>query len=317
MTDAEYVDLEKSTIVRTQDQMRWRRLLWPGGRILSAVAPGLAAQLAERLLLSPPRAPRPAAEIALLASARARPVRVGRRRIETWTWGRGPRVLLVHGWGGRGAELGAFVAPLVQRGFSVVSFDAPGHGASDRGPATLVEMTAAIHEVGGAREPIAGLVAHSVGAVAATRALHEGLEVAAAVYVAPAADLVGPAVRFGQALGLSRDVRERMQQRIEARAGQPWSAFQVTRLAPTLETPLLVIHDRGDAEVPWQHGVAISQAWPGAELLITDGLGHHRILRAPDVVAAAVAFVAARTAQHWQTPQLDRDFVESLPALAH
>src|SRR5262245_63019570 len=111
MTDAEFVDLEKSTIVRTQYQSRWRQLLWPSGRILSAVSPDLAARLAERLLLAPPRARRRTTELALLASARARPMRVGGRRIETWMWGRGPRVLLVHGWGGRGAELGAFVGP--------------------------------------------------------------------------------------------------------------------------------------------------------------------------------------------------------------
>jgi hypothetical protein len=30
---------------------------------------------------------------------------------------------------------------------------------------------------------------------------------------------------------------------------------------------------------------------------MTEGLGHRRILRDPDVVAAAVAFVAARTAE--------------------
>jgi len=39
-------------------------------------------------------------------------------------------VLLVHGWGGRGAQLASFVEPLVARGFSVLTFDAPGHGAS-------------------------------------------------------------------------------------------------------------------------------------------------------------------------------------------
>jgi hypothetical protein len=38
----------------------------------------------------------------------------------------------------------------------------------------------------------------------------------------------------------------------------------------------------------------IVHAWPGAGLRITDGLGHRRILRDPDVIAAAVAFLAAR-----------------------
>ncbi|PYN53231.1 MAG: TetR family transcriptional regulator, partial [Candidatus Rokuibacteriota bacterium] len=110
------------------------------------------------------------------------------------------------------------------------------------------------------------------------------------------ADLVSPSVRFAAALGFTPAVRERMRQRIEARVGRSWSAFDAAALAPSLDAPLLVIHDRGDGEVPWQHGLAITHAWRGAGLLMTDGLGHRRILRDPDVVAAAVAFVNGRTA---------------------
>ena len=216
--------------------------------------------------------------------------------VETWVWGAGPSVLLVHGWGGRGAQLGAFVEPLTTRGFSVVTFDAPGHGASDGGLLTIPEMTDAILAVAAARGPLAGLIAHSVGATAATRALYEGLDAGAVVLVGPAADLVSPSVRFAAALGFTPAVRERMRQRIEARVGRSWSAFDAAALAPSLDAPLLVIHDRGDGEVPWQHGLAITHAWRGAGLLMTDGLGHRRILRHPDVVAAAVAFVNARTA---------------------
>ena len=317
MTDAEYVLMEKSTIVRSHREPPWLPLARTANRALSALAPGRAARLAERLFLTPPRTRRPAAEIDLLAGARARPMRANGRRIETWVWGAGPSVLLVHGWGGRGAQLGALVDPLIARGFSVVTFDAPGHGASDPGPVTIPEMTAAIREVAAARGRLAGLVAHSVGALAATRALYEGLEVAAAVYVGPAAELVSPAARFAETLGFSRDVRERMRQRIEARVGRPWSAFDVTALAPALHTPLLVVHDRGDAEIPWQHGVVTTRAWRGAELLLTDGLGHRRILRAPEAVAAAVAFLAARTEERRPRPLPDADFVESLPALAY
>jgi pimeloyl-ACP methyl ester carboxylesterase len=80
--------------------------------------------------------------------------------------------------------------------------------------------------------------------------------------------------------------------------------------------PLLVVHDRGDAEVAWQHGLAIARAWRGAEFLMTDGLGHRRILKDPDVVAAAVAFVVARAAERRLVPRPDADLVNSLPALA-
>jgi pimeloyl-ACP methyl ester carboxylesterase len=206
-------------------------------------------------------------------------------------------VLLVHGWGGRGAQLGALVGPLVARGFSVVTFDAPGHGASDAGTVTMPEITAAIRAVADSRGPLAALVAHSGGATAAVRALWEGLDTGAVVLIGPAADLVTPALRFSETFGFSRDVRERMHRRIEARVGRSWSVFDAIELAPSLTPPVLVIHDRGDAEIPWQHGAAIARAWRRSEMLMTEGLGHRRILRDPDVVGAAVAFVAARTAE--------------------
>jgi pimeloyl-ACP methyl ester carboxylesterase/RimJ/RimL family protein N-acetyltransferase len=316
MTDAEFVRFEESTIVRSTREPAWLPLARAANRALSALAPERAAAVAERLFLTPPRTRRPRAEVELLAGASARPMRVGSRRIETWTWGAGPRVLLVHGWGGRGAQLGALVAPLVARGFSVTAFDAPGHGASAGGGlVTIPEMTAAIREVAAGHGPVAGLVAHSLGAVTATRALYEGLDAGAAVYVGPAAELVGPSVWFTEALGFSRDVRERMHRRIERRVGRRWSAFDVKAMAPALDTPLLVVPDRGDAEVPWQHGDAIARAWRGAEFLMTDGLGHRRILRAPEVVDAAVAFLAARAGA--RVPRPDAELVEALPALAY
>jgi pimeloyl-ACP methyl ester carboxylesterase len=316
MTDAEYLDMEKSTIVRSSKRRRLLPLIRAGNRALSALAPSAAARLAERWFLTPPRASRPPAEIALLATARARPLFVGTRRIEVWLWGSGPSVLLVHGWGGRGAQLGSFVEPLVARGFSVLTFDAPGHGAADTGRVTMPELVAATRAVAATRGRLAGLIAHSAGAAVATRALYEGLDAGAVVLVSPTADMDGPATSFTAALGFSREVGEAMRRRLEARVGRPFSTFDVTALAPALTAPALVIHDRGDAEVPWQHGRVITRAWPGAALLLTDGLGHRRILRDRDVVAAAVAFLAARTEERRLAPLGTPDLVTPDPLAA-
>ncbi|HUG38091.1 MAG TPA: alpha/beta fold hydrolase [Candidatus Limnocylindrales bacterium] len=307
MTDLEFVAMENSTTVRSQRHSRLLPLIRTGTRALSILAPALAGRLAERWFLTPPRPRRPAAEIALLGTAQARPIYVGARRIETWRWGVGPSVLLVHGWGGRGSQLGSFVGPLVRQGFSVVTFDAPGHGASSAGIVTVPEIIGAIRAVAGSREPLAGLIAHSLGATAAVRALYEGLASGAVVLIAPPADLAGPAVWFTEALGFSRAARDGMHRRIEARVGLPWSAFDVATLAPALTAPLLVVHDRDDAEVPWQDGTVITRAWPGAEILMTGGLGHRRILRDPDVVATGVAFLTARAAERGLAVTADED----------
>src|SRR5215510_15121957 len=202
--------------------------------MLSALAPSVAVRLAERRFLTPPRSRRPGTEVALLTTARARPLFVGARHIELWLWGSGPTVLLVHGWGGRGTQLGAFVEPLAARGFSVITFDAPGHGASGSGAVTLPQMVEATRAAAATRGPLAGVIAHSLGATVAARALYEGLDAGAAVFVAPAADLVTPASSFTATLGFSREVGEAMQVRVESRVGRPFSAFDVAKLAPAL-----------------------------------------------------------------------------------
>ena len=59
----------------------------------------------------------------------------------------------------------------------------------------------------------------------------------------------------------------------------------------TLSIPTLVIHDDRDTDIPWKDGRAVADAWPGAEFLLTHGLGHRRILRDPAVVTAITEFI--------------------------
>jgi len=294
MTDLEFLAMQNSTSVRSSKPSLAARLLRPGFATLSALAPALAARAAERRFLTAPRHPAPARETAMLAGARTAIVRVDGAPVTTWTWGHGPRILLVHGWGGRGAQLASFVEPLVASGCSVVTFDAPGHGTSPQARSSIVAFLAAIQAIDRTLGPVRGIVAHSIGTVAAARALRDGLPAAAAVFIAPPADLVLQSHTILEALGFGRQARELMQARIERRLGVPWSALDVRSYAPDMRTPLLVVHDRDDAEVPWQDGAIIARGWPGAVLSTTGGLGHRRILRDPCVVRAATTFVTER-----------------------
>ena len=293
---------ETSTIVRSFG-LPWRqRLALAGVGSLSHVAPGAAAWAAERLFLTPPRHHAPGRERDLLARARPGTVRVDGRRLATWTWGAGPRILLVHGWGGRGAQLGAFVEPLVASGFSVAWFDGPAHGASEGRLATIPEMAAALRGVVAALGPVRGIIAHSGGAVvsgwAVRRWLLDGfVDLPEAIaLIAPPADFRGYLERFAEACGLTAGARDRLDRRLTARVGVPPEALDLSRFAVDLPVAALVVHDREDAEVRWAEGAAIAEAWPEAELVTTQGLGHRRILRDPAVVARVTAFLAARLA---------------------
>jgi pimeloyl-ACP methyl ester carboxylesterase len=216
--------------------------------------------------------------------------------LAVWRWGRGPAVLLVHGWGSRGARLASFIAPLTDARFSVVAFDAPGHGASAGRLSSLPQFISAILAVARELGRVEAIVAHSMGGAATTLAMARGLTAGRLVFLAPAADPAGYSERFASVLGLSPHVLSRMKLGLERRFGMAWKDFDVLASARTMTTPLLVFHDREDRDVAWSDGAAIAAAWPGAELVSTEGLGHRRIVQDPAVVARAVAFLAESTA---------------------
>jgi pimeloyl-ACP methyl ester carboxylesterase len=149
--------------------------------------------------------------------------------------------------------------------------------------------------------------------------MSEGLQVERAVFIGPAADPARYAEDFAKLLGIGPVALAGMRQRSEARLRIHWSDLNVPRLAATLDTPLLVLHDRDDPTVPWEEGAAIAGAWPGAELVTTTGLGHRDIVKDPGVIARAVDFLRAAETGAGRTPPcamndegawVDRDLYE-------
>jgi pimeloyl-ACP methyl ester carboxylesterase len=262
-------------------------------RAAAAVSPRLAAQAALALFLKPPKPQRPAWEEKVLASARRFDLEVNAHRIALWTWGdlQGKIALLVHGWGGRGSQLGAFVEPLRAAGYSVVAFDAPGHGDSSGRLSSLPLIEEALAGVAENIGPVDALIAHSAGAAVAQAALARGLETDKLVFLAPGVDPFEYIRYFGRAFGLGEEVLELMSQGIEERYGVPVADYYALRRAGSQLTPLLVAHDVTDLETPYEAARELAEAWPTASFLRTEGLGHRRILREGAVIGAALRFL--------------------------
>ncbi len=282
----------KSTNVRTKDVLPVRVV----GALLRGVArlaPELAAAGYERLFLHTRRHRTPEREKPWMDGARDFSVACGTHRLQAWSWGDAPRpaVLLVHGWEGRGSQMGAFVRPLLDAGLRVVTFDHPGHGASTGRSSSIVEMANAVLHIGREVGPLAGIVAHSAGGAATSVALRHLPKIERLVYVAVPADAGRFLFDVGKMLGLPEAVVLRTRKRIERRFNVEWPTLSSVGLAPRMDTPLLLIHDRGDKEVPWEAGRELADAWPNSRLVSTEDLGHRRILYTPDVVDEAVRFL--------------------------
>jgi pimeloyl-ACP methyl ester carboxylesterase len=293
------VSENKSTTVRSTVRRRGRRGAWQArlagavSRAAQKLAPRAVGRAAEALFCTPRRSARPAHEARILADATPFTIPFEGDRLAGWSWGAGPTVLLVHGWNGRGAQLGALVEPLVAAGFRVVTFDGPAHGATGGRRATLASFSRAIVAVTCAVGPLHGVVAHSFGGAAATLALAGGVSAERVVLISPFTRIADGVSRFTGALGLGGVALQTFHERLAARAGSVIAALEPLAVAPRLEARALVVHDEEDREVRFGDGAAIAAAWPGAELVATHGLGHQRILRDPEIVKLVVAMLAA------------------------
>ncbi len=289
---------DNSTNVRSQKAPRRElplgvRAARAGFRVIGPYAPSLASSYAERLFLTARRHRRPAWEHTALAGAERFAIPHDGHLLPAWRWGTGAAtVLLVHGWEGRGSQLATLAEPLVRRGLSVVTFDVPGHGDAPAGLSSLVEHARAITSVAVHLGPLHAIVGHSVGGAATLFATRLGVRTDRLALIAPPISPQRFASGFGSMLGLDANVQHGMVRRLERRYGLRMADLDVAVDARRWERPLLVVHDVGDTMVPFSDGEAIAHAAPYGTLVTTHGLGHHRILRAPEVLDAVVPFVA-------------------------
>lgn len=221
--------------------------------------------------------------------------------------GDGPTVLLVHGWGTRGATMRVAADAVAAAGYRAVVMDMPAHGDSPGRRTNLYDAATAVRKVAdtvGAR----AVVAHSIGGPTVLLAIADGLEVDAVALIAPAVRLDEAVARFVERFRLPRRAAEGLWDRIEARFGpEVWATTAAERVVAGLDVPGLVVGDHDDTEVPLASIERLARAWPGARLLTTSGLGHDKVLRDDSVVAHVAGFVA----DHVPSDRLPRAYAGS------
>ncbi len=157
-------------------------------------------------------------------------------RIAGESWGDGPAVYLVHGWGGCRAHLGVFVKPLVEAGHRVIAFDLPSHNDSEPGDlapgrTTIVECAEAVGAFVRAHGPAHAVVAHSLGAKAAALAVARGAKVDRLVFLAPMGDFAWYMDIFADRHGFGPRILRGLHRRLDRRLKMPLFDTDILRVA--------------------------------------------------------------------------------------
>lgn len=238
------------------------------------VAPFLIRPILTRLFLSPQkRTPSSGDALGQVVGT----VRVGQELVRVRARGRGPTVLLVHGWQGSAAHLRAIGDRLLAGGYTVATCDMPAHGETGGRMTSLPEFAKTVSGAAALLGPLHGIVAHSLGATATVLAIRRGLCVRAALLVAPMPSFDFALDEFAKVLDLSPELREVAALGTEARVGILRAEADLHAFArPAVH--VAVAHDVNDTRVPYIHSSDLVREWGLPSLYTTRGLGHRRIL---------------------------------------
>lgn len=255
--------------------------------------PRLAGPLLSQLFLTPGRGSRRRLMRRTAdpsdATRRGR-VQVAGQRIDVFTRGRGPVVLLVHGWQSNRTRLGALAQAISDKGYTAVTWDMPAHGESRGRTTSLAQFVEAIFAVTNLVGPVHSIFGHSLGATAAALALDRGLSVQATVLIAPMISFDFALDQFQKLLRLSSPLRELTALHTESRVNLKRSEADLLRLSSP-SCRVLLIHDEQDQRTPVVYSRKLADLWAPDELLVTDGFGHSRLLLEASVLERVANFV--------------------------
>lgn len=278
------------------------------GMILSAMSrpfPGATARLFYRMYCTPPARKLRPAHGQLRDEAQLHRLQVSSYpfdytplQITTYRWGdAGPKILLLHGWGGSPFHFKQLIAALVANGYRVVAYDAPAHGLSGGKRTNLVQWMHVLEQVMQREGPLYAVIGHSLGGLNAALTLaRKKVSVPKLVMLSTA--LSAP-VFFNEAFRLFRIhpvVMPPLQELIRQRLREDLAEMDLHRYINGIKAAhIWMAYDTTDTLAKANETEAFLRLYPAITSLQVTGDGHFRIMRHEAVVQGILRFLAEKT----------------------
>lgn len=280
-------------ISKPHGSLKIPKLILFTGKLLEFISPQMAAIFAARLFTTPLKYKLPKRETEMDLHSRQETLHINsiNKNVTVYHYGDGAKkILLVHGWSGRGTQLVKFADAFIKAGFSTVSFDAPAHGKSSGKTTLMPEFVATILQLETQFGPFNAAVGHSLGGMSLLNSVKRGLQLERMVIIG-SGDIIQDIIdEFTDQLKLSRKTGLLMRAHFE-KSGETMDSYSSYIAAQKVNIPVLVIHDENDAEVSVDCASHIHKHLKKGELMITKGLGHRKILGNQNVIEATFNFI--------------------------
>lgn len=264
------------------------------GKILQFLSTSLAAKFAFKLFLTPPKLPTPERELMMRKSAKNIPIQIPGVENEVMLYEYGfskTKVLLTHGWAGRGTQLYEIADKLLENGMMVISYDAPAHGQSKGTSISLLENVEIVKYIAEKYGPFEAAIGHSYGGITILNAQAESPFTNKIVTIGIEGSFNKIINAFVQKLQLKQKVSDKIKVLINKISGKNVETISANESARKVSIPVLVLHDTKDIDVDVSSAFKLRQNLQNGLLVITNGLGHRKILRNSDVIKRIIEFI--------------------------
>lgn len=277
------------------------KIILIAGKFLSLISTNLTVSFVARLFTTPIKHKIPKRELEMDHHSRQETVLVPsiNKSIVAYHFAESPKkILLVHGWSGRGTQLVKFAEKLRSSGYATISFDAPAHGKSPGSTTLLPEFIEAVMELEKRFGPFDSAIGHSLGGMSLLNAVKSGLKINRLAIIG-SADIVKDIMDdFVKKLRLHPKISDLLRLHFEKKSRQTMNSFSSSVAARNITIPVLVIHDQDDDEVPVACALNIHENLKTSELLLTKNLGHRKILGNEKVIEKTVNFITHKVKEN-------------------
>jgi pimeloyl-ACP methyl ester carboxylesterase len=204
------------------------------------------------------------------------------------------KVLVVHGWESSSRFFEDYLPLLLEKGCEVVAFDAPAHGDSGGKRFLLPNYVQALRIIEQHHGPFDAYIGHSIGGLALTLFLESSPhnETTRLVLVAPAVETTTALDAFGRMLHLSQETIRGVDNYCQEISGHHFDWYSLRRALKDIHGQVLYLQDKDDRITPLKDALDVQKdGHPNIRFVFTNGLGHRRIAKDPEVMDQVLDFI--------------------------
>lgn len=251
-------------------------------QVLFFIAPKIAAKVAFKLFSTPINHKVRKPETDILQLANTFNLEIDHHNIVVYQWGNGSKkALMVHGWEGNGGSLGGIVKVLLDKDYTVFSFDGPAHGKSTGKLTNAIIFSTTVIELIKRFDIKDCIACHSFGSATTVYGLaqHNALAIENLLLLTSPNELKNVLKEFAMVLKVSEAQMQYVYAEIYKRYHIHVEAFKIADyLHQTQVKNIHLIHDENDRIIPLQYSRDILAENPQAHLHIVNHTGHYRML---------------------------------------